>query len=876
MKNPPLSPILSIRKPYLMKPKLLLLGTFASFFPWSTARALDENANQFSDVWEMLYGTTGLSPAADTDADGWTNLLENKAGTDPRDPHSFPALYIAPSAAGMRLTWPVQPGKTYQLLASPSLAVGPWSPLGLQLADGPASLGANASHDAARQFFKVEVGDADSDSDGLSDWEERAVGFDPKSPRTNRDGTPDASRLPAELAAPSVITVSVYRANTSESWPDPAILVLRRTGGLKALAVNVTWTGTATAASDYPAQAQLVKFAPGQREVLLEIAPNQDASVVLEPTETVIATVTTDSDYTVGTIASGTVSIDADSALPSPKEAARFLVQAAFGPSQDAADDADIVPENVEQVCQVGIAAWIEEQFTRPIGTLQPFVDWAVDHGNDIELYNDKKQDAWWGRAMELPKLRPDATTTQAGDPLRQRIGFALSQIFIISDRMEDLAVDPSGMARYYDMLLGHAFGNYRDLLHDVCLDPCMGLYLSHNGNQKADPVSGHFPDENFAREVMQLFSIGLWELNPDGTRKLDAQGQPIGAYTNADITQFARVFTGLSFGQAGKENFGIWPRDFHFPMAGWDEAHDLGSKQLLRGTVTPARTSSAGRTGTATLADVNAAVDNLFHHPNVGPFLGRLLIQRLVTSNPSPAYIGRVSAAFADNGQGVRGDMKAVVRAILLDPEARDYANRADPGYGKLREPFIKCVNLARAFNASSQSGWYYLDGFNIDHVQQPLNSPSVFNYYLPGYSPPGPITAAGLVAPEFQIINASSGTTAPNYFWNAIWDGLARWGVGRDDYSTYLNLDQEMALNVPPAAVNDPSPSVAALDPDALIRRLDLVLTGGTLAPANLQTIREALVRIGPGSTWDWPKKRLKLAIYLIVTSPEFAVQR
>jgi uncharacterized protein (DUF1800 family) len=360
--------------------------------------------------------------------------------------------------------------------------------------------------------------------------------------------------------------------------------------------------------------------------------------------------------------------------------------------------------------------------------------------------------------------------------------------------------------------------------------------------------------------------------LNDDGTRKLDAQGQPIPTYTNANITELARVFTGLAFGNSA--NFGLYPRDFTVPMKGWDAEHDLAPKTLLLGVTTPARAASPGNTGTATMADVNAAVNCLFNHPNVGPFLGRQLIQRLVTSNPSPAYVGRVTAAF---NAAPRGDLGRMVKAILMDPEARDPAMLTDPTYGKLREPFLRCVNMARAFNAKAQDDrFYYLDAFILDHTEEPMKAPSVFNFYLPTYSPPGPLAQSGLAAPELQIVNASSGVTAPNYFWNAITGGLHRWGVGVANRNVRLNLDQEMLMNVPASAVNDPYPSTPAKDPDALIRRLDLVLTGGTLEPRNFQIIREALARIGPNSQWDWPKSRLKLAIYLILTSPEFAVQR
>lgn len=523
----------------------------------------------------------------------------------------------------------------------------------------------------------------------------------------------------------------------------------------------------------------------------------------------------------------------------------------------------------------MGIEAWIDDQLARPVGTLLPMVQWQDEQPGSAEIYNDRKMNAWWGRAMGLPKLRPDAPTDQLPDPLRQRVGFALSQIFVISDRMERLNGERQGMVHFYDRLLQHSFGNFRDLLREVSLHPCMGIYLSHLGNRKSDPVAKTFPDENYAREIMQLFSIGLWMLNPDGTRILDGQGQPIPTYDNADITEFAKVFTGLSYGAlttGGTVNFGSYDGDFTVPMKGWDEEHDLGPKSLLLSATTPARTASPGNTGTATMADVDAAIDNLFNHPNVGPFIGKLLIQRLVTSNPSPAYIGRVSAAF---NAAPRGDLGRTVKAILMDPEARDAAKLSDPAFGKLREPILRVVNLARAFNASAQSGWYYLDAFDLDHVQEPLNAPSVFNYYLPTYSPPGALAQAGLVSPEMQIINATSGVTAPNYFWTAIDGGLHRWGVGIAARNTVLNLDQERLMNVPAEAVGDPSPSVQPLDPDPLIRRLDLVLTGGTLRPESFRIIREALVRIGPGSGWEWPENRLKLAIYLIVCSPEYSVQ-
>ncbi len=848
--------------------------------------ALDQNANQQSDVWEMVFGAGGLAAAGDADGDGFSNASESAAGTNPFSGASFPSLLLeSQQGIALNFAWAGLAGKRYSLFTNADL-LSAWT-----LAT-PAVTGQGATAhlqvslgSGSQRFFRLNIADQDSDGDGINDWEERAIGFNPARTRTERNTALDSARVPAGLAAANTISVSVYDATCSERWPDPGVLVVRRSGGLQPLTVNVALTGTATRGVDYSASisGNVVSFPPGVREVFIETAPIADASDA-EATETIVLTALAGSGYSVAAQNSASVSLlnETAASAPSAKAAARFLIQAAFGPNQDSTSDTDQIPENVEDVISLGYAAWIDDQFTRPVGTLLPFVQWARAQPESAELYGDWKQWAWWGRAMGLPKLRPDAATTQPADPLRQRVAFALSQIYIISDRMEDIAASPEGMVHFHDRLLAHAFGNFRDLLLDVSLHPCMGMYLSHLANRKANPVAHTFPDENYAREVMQLFSIGLWMLNPDGTRQLDAQSQPIATYTNANITEFARVFTGLAFGN--NVNFDTYPRDFTVPMKGWDDEHDLAPKTLLLGATTPARTASPESTGTATMGDVNAAIDNLFQHPNTGPFIARLLIQRLVTSNPSPAYIARVAAKFANNGAGVRGDMKAVVKQILLDPEARDPAMLADPAFGKLREPFLKCVNFARAFDAVSteglatQSNWYALDSFTLDHVQEPFKAPSVFNFYLPTYAPPGTLTQAELVAPEFQIVNATSGVTAPNYFRNAIFGGLHRWGVARAERAVRLNVVQEMEMNVPGWSedANPETPALDPADPDALLRRLDLVLTGGTLAPPNFQIIREAVQRLGRGSAWEWPRERLTLAIYLIVTSPEFAVQR
>lgn len=271
----------------------------------------------------------------------------------------------------------------------------------------------------------------------------------------------------------------------------------------------------------------------------------------------------------------------------------------------------------------------------------------------------------------------------------------------------------------------------------------------------------------------------------------------------------------------------------------------------------------------------MNAAIDRLFHHPNVGPFLGKQLIQRFVTSNPSEAYVERVAMKFADNGSGVRGDLKAVIKAVLLDPEARDPAMMDGPTWGKLREPLLRVVNFAQAFNASATGGWYVLTQMNLAHAQDPLNAPSVFNYFLPSHSPQGALTEAEKVAPEFQIINAATAVTGANYFWEHTLGDLHVQGSGTAANSVRLNLNEELAYIVPAAQIAQDVPAGPALDPDPLLRRIDLALTGGTLSPQQFQIIREAMLRVNP-PTWQWHRQRFRLAVYLITTSPEFNVLR
>ena len=826
--------------------------------------AVDHNNNQQSDVWEMLFNSSGLTAAGDFDADGWSNAAESSAGTNPKDSNSHPEMGMHFVAGMPTFSWQGLKGKRYALLTSDNLtsfiptgdvATGTGGEMAFQLpqADG-------------REFFRMQIQDVDSDADGVNDWEEFSLGFDPARSHTDRYTLTDSDRVIAGLSAASTVTAAVYDDSCSERWPDPAVLVVRRAGGLKPLTVNVSLSGTATRDDDYHVSfaGNSVAFAAGQREVFIEISPVADTDDAESP-ETVALTVIAGTGYTVGAASSASASILNETATsgPSAKSAARFLVQAAFGPDQDDAADADEIPQNVQTVMSQGFSAWLDTQFAITPQYHEPFVAMS---GSIPQMYHDPKMVSWWNRALGTVAIYPGGPAAEY-DPVRQRVAYCLSQIFVVSDRPETLAVEYRGMSNYYDMLVRNSLGNYRDLLFDVATHPVMGFYLSHVKNKKGNPATNTFPDENFAREVQQLFSIGLWELNQNGTKKLDPMtGLPIPTYTNVDITAFARVFTGLSYGPTSETNFDVYPNPpkWLVPMRGYDTYHDLAPKILHNGVTLPARTASNPDVGTATLLDVNAAIDNLFNHPNVGPFIGRLLIQRLVTSNPSPEYIGRVSAVFANNGSGVRGDMKAFIKAILLDQEARDGAKLTDPHWGKPREPFLRCVNYGRAFNAKSSGvDFYQVSQFNFDQQQQPYNSPSVFNFYSPNYLPPGQVGDAGLVAPEFQILNATTAVSSPNYFYNSINSrDLHRWGTADGTRTVRPNFTRETAL--------------AASDIDGLIRRLDLHLTCGGLSPREFQSIREALLRVDSGVTGTWQTERVNLAVYLILTSPEFCILR
>jgi uncharacterized protein (DUF1800 family) len=388
-----------------------------------------------------------------------------------------------------------------------------------------------------------------------------------------------------------------------------------------------------------------------------------------------------------------------------------------------------------------------------------------------------------------------------------------------------------------------------------------MGVYLSWIANQKSDPSTGRHPDQNFARESMQLMSIGLFQLNPDGTHKLDSKGQPIATYSAADIAGLADVLTGYSWYSAHPTNTTFTTRPgganlaaaLTTPMIPYASFHETGAKSFL-GTTIPASGASNAP------GDLKIALDTLFNHPNVGPFIGKQLIQRLVTSNPSPDYVARIAGVFNDNGKGVRGDMGAVIAAILTDPEARNTSN--DPAYGKLREPVVRMANWMRAFGAHSASGNWLIasTSANTSLDQSVLTAQSVFNFWRPGYAPPGTkLGDLGYVGPEFQAVDEVSVAGYLNTMQGAIGNGL---GTGRDVTAPYAT---EIGI---------------ATDPNALADRMNLLLLNGQMSASLRSRITGAIggVNLPPSGTARTTAltNRAKLAIFMAMASPEYLAQR
>ena len=547
---------------------------------------------------------------------------------------------------------------------------------------------------------------------------------------------------------------------------------------------------------------------------------------------------------------------------PADTAAARLLLHA-----QVAATEADIAA-----VRAMGAPAWLDAQLALPVG--EKAYDWLVAKGYgtiDDNSFYDNDYGLDFAIAYQVIRLP---------DTVRKRVALALSELFVIS--IVGLGTMPwrtLGVGHYWDLLNAHAFGDFRTLLEAVTLNPAMGLYLNTKGNAKEDPATGRVPDENYAREVMQLFTLGLEKLNIDGTPMLDGAGRSMATYTQDDVTQLARVFTGYDLWDDGrrfpaKDGF---PRPYQEysrqPMVFKAAQHSMLAATFL-GTTVPANTDGASA--------LRIALDTLFNHPNVGPFFARQMIQRLVTSNPSPAYVARVATRFNDNGAGVRGDLRAVWRAILLDDEAQGAGGLVSPTHGKVREPMIRVFQWARTFNLQSVLGqWKF--GFDYGNPQywydqRPFYSGSVFNFFRPGYVPPGSALAAtGATAPEFQIVNETTVSQWVNSIELVATSGIYvvwpdRPGFPQPYAGPYPGDGYDL--------VPDHTPEIAlAHDPAALVRRLNLLLCAGQLSA---DTQARIVAMLSDGSTLSaaspaaQKRQLVGAAVTLVMCSPEYVVQK
>ncbi|HIP03242.1 MAG TPA: DUF1800 domain-containing protein [Campylobacterales bacterium] len=532
--------------------------------------------------------------------------------------------------------------------------------------------------------------------------------------------------------------------------------------------------------------------------------------------------------------------------VSSAKEASSFLSRATFGATM----------EDIEDLVKKGdYEQWIEAQYSQKPSY---HLEWAKTHSKGIGTVGDLKDNPedWRKYSDGLGSLQRDAWWDIAvfgNDQLRQRVAFALSEIMVIS-RFGSLVNQPDARISYYDVLIKNAFGNFETLLQEVTYHPAMGKYLTYLGNAKTDPAKGNHPDENYAREVMQLFSIGLYQLNLDGTEKTDAKGKALPTYTQRDIEEMAKVFTGLSdqndffFASDG----GSSHKSRTEPMVAYEEYHDR-SEKLILGHKIPA--------GGDTKTDINLALKHLFNHPNTGVFIAKRLIQRLVTSNPTAGYIKHVALAFNDNGKGVRGDLKAVVKAILLYKE-----DTTSDTFGKLKEPLLFISHLFRAFGAQKSENILYqedlklyryasynFNGTGYTMQEGALEALTVFNYFTPEDAPYS-LKKQGLAAPEFELFGIGS--------LHQLLMGL----INKDGfiYDTY-KLTAELQLS------NEKS-LLEAKKYDELLDRLNVLLLGGNMSLITKTAIKTYMTKHSNLSS----DVLARYVISLVMTSPDFAIQR
>ena len=527
-------------------------------------------------------------------------------------------------------------------------------------------------------------------------------------------------------------------------------------------------------------------------------------------------------------------------------QAYSFLNQATFGATETEAQRLIGLGDSTN-----AYGRWIDEQLATPpttqLGYVQAGLPNPIPTGFNIGSLNAQRQDIWFQNSV------------RSTDQLRQRVAWALSQTMVVSQ--VSLVNYPFGLADYYDMLARNAFGDFRRLVEDVTLHPMMGVYLSMLGNQKPNTALNIRPDENYARELMQLFTVGLVELNADGTVKLDAQQNPIPTYDQSIIEGFAHVYTGWKWACAQGSpancsftNTRATGANQILPMQAFPEQHDTGTKKILSYGAAARTTIPAGQPPAQDLRD---ALDNIVGHPNIAPFISKQLIQKLVTSNPSPQYVQRIAQVFENDGRGQRGNLGAVVKAVLLDTEARSAVTGAATAVaGKTKEPLLRLTQFWRAYGGAAQSGKFLNINAQGNFGQGPLTAASVFNFFSPSFAPPGEISNQNFVAPELQIASEYQNTLVTNYFYSQIFSRNSRSGVTNPDL-VVIDIEPEIAL--------------AGNPPDLVARIADRLLAGQIST-----TLRaEAEANVGRVAA-TLPAQRVAEALWLIASSPEFAVQR
>jgi uncharacterized protein (DUF1800 family)/fibronectin type 3 domain-containing protein len=841
---------------------------------------------------------------------GGTSAFSSEMVVQPLDPVQVPvvptALTAAAGNAQVNLSWTGVAGATSYQIKRSTLSGGPYN--AVATAAGTSFLDGGLTNGVTYFYVVAAIGSAGTSANSAQVSASPAVVVQVPPAPTGVVGSPgNALALLNWQASPGATSYQVKRARSNT---EPFVLVASPTtpaytdtglvNGTPYLYVVLAVNAAGASASSIPvsvtpAQAVQIPAAPtglsavaGNAQVTLSWTASPGAATYqikrsltgFSPftfLATPSATTFTDVGLTNGTtyyyaiaaVNSAGPSVDSllVNAIPkspepmpvpvSANEAARFLLQAQFS-----ASDAEIAAVRAK-----GFKVWLNEQFATP--ATQTGFSWLDARGygqvDSVFRYYDN---SYPGDYMIWNQLMTSS------DTVRKRCALALSEFFVVSLNSLDFSWRSHGIAAWWDLLVAHAFGNYRQLLEAVTLNPAMGYYLNTKGNKKEDVARNRVPDENYGREVMQLFSLGLYVLNQDGTEKRDGSGNRIETYTQSDITNIARVFTGWDIDQSQNvptlepvQNRTIPSTHFtRLPMALTAANHSALASTFLGATV-PA--------GTAGVPALKIALDTLFNHPNVAPFFGKQMIQRLVTSNPSPAYVARVAAAFNDNGAGVRGDLKAVFAAVLLDDEARNANGLAQAGFGKLREPMLRLVQWGRTFGISSARGSWKIGNLSNPGnqlSQSPLRSPSVFNFFRPGYVPPGTaLSASKTPAPEFQLVNESGVGAYLNYMQGVIRNGIF---VGAPDQAG----NGSNATNGYDITAAYTAELALVLDPAALVARLNLLLCAGQLSAANQTLIVNALnaTALTSASSDSAKRDRVAAAVLLVMASSEYLIQK